>query len=87
MTYKFLDLTNRPLLTSKHEVISMIMIIERQCVILIISVKNQKLCTDGKSGPPEFDDFTPECDKTNQDMTFMPPMWLMFNPKYEDSNN
>ena len=76
MTYKLLDLTNWPLLTSKHKVISMIMLSERQCVILIISVKNQKLCTDGKSGPPGFDDITPECDKTKPDMTFMPLTWL-----------
>ena len=59
------------------------MIIERQCAILIISVKNQKLCTDGKSGPPGFDNITPECDKTNLDMTFTPLMWLRFNPKYD----
>ena len=82
MTYKLLDLTKMPLLPSEHKVILMIMIIERQCVILIISVKNQKLCIDGKSGLPGFDDiypdiyykFTPECDKTNSDMTLMPPV-------------
>ena len=68
-----------PLLTSKHEVIPTIMIIERQYVIVIISVKNQKLCIDGLPGfddsyPDIYYKLTPECDKTNPDMTLIPPV-------------